>query len=67
VEGFADTEFSARTGLSADVLEMALARVRALGLVDHAGGRWRASARGFRFLNEILVDLLPVRARATSA
>ena len=67
VEGFADAAFSARTGLSADVLETALARVRALGLVERSGGRWRASARGFRFLNEILVDLLPARAPAASA
>jgi coproporphyrinogen III oxidase-like Fe-S oxidoreductase len=29
------------------------------GLVERSGERWRATPKGFRFLNDILVDLLP--------
>ena len=59
VEGFADSLFEERTGLSARVLEDALASGLDRGLVEHRAGTWRATPRGFRFLNDILVDLLP--------
>jgi oxygen-independent coproporphyrinogen-3 oxidase len=58
-EGFSDALFEARTGLPVAALELALARSRDRGLVVREGSRWRATPRGFRFLNEILVDLLP--------
>jgi putative oxygen-independent coproporphyrinogen III oxidase len=64
-EGFADAEFEATTGLRAAVLERALAAVASRGLVERAGQRWRATDRGFRFLNEILVELLPATAPVT--
>ena len=51
--------FEARTGLDAGVLERALVPVKAQGLVERQSGRWRATPKGFRFLNDILVDLLP--------
>jgi putative oxygen-independent coproporphyrinogen III oxidase len=59
VDGFEDDLFPARTGLEPQVLEQALAPLRARGLVERTSGRWRATPKGFRFLNEILVELLP--------
>ena len=58
VEGFNEELFAGRTGLSPEILERALAPVRARGLVDHANRQWRATPQGFRFLNDILVTLL---------
>jgi len=59
VDGFSDQQFEAGTGLSIAVLERALAPVRARGLVDRGPSHWRATPKGFRFLNDILVELLP--------
>jgi len=59
VEGFSERLFEARTGLNAGILERALVTVQAQGLVERHSGSWRTTAKGFRFLNEILVDLLP--------
>ena len=59
VDGFADQQFEAGTGLSIAVLERALAAVMARGLVERGPGRWSATPKGFRFLNDILVELLP--------
>jgi putative oxygen-independent coproporphyrinogen III oxidase len=59
VEGFAEDLFEARTGLPNLVLEQALSSLTARGLVEHRGQRWLATPKGFRFLNEILVELLP--------
>ncbi len=59
VEGFGDELFEARTGLPIAVLEEALAALVARGLVERGEKRWCASPKGFRFLNEILVELLP--------
>jgi oxygen-independent coproporphyrinogen-3 oxidase len=59
VDGFEDSLFEQRTGLSASALSVALASARSRDLVENAGGRWRATPRGLRFLNEILVELLP--------
>ena len=59
VEGFSDAVFEASTGLKVAVLERALAPVIARGLVERTPGGWCATPKGFRFLNEILVELLP--------
>ena len=58
-EGFTDELFEARTGLGVEVLERALAGVVERGLVARSPGAWCTTATGFRFLNEILVELLP--------
>ncbi len=58
-EGFDAQLFEDRTGLPASMLGSALASAVDRGLVESAGDRWRATPRGLRFLNEILVDLLP--------
>ena len=60
VEGFDDDLFEARTGLSIAVLERALAPLVARGLVERGSASAGAQRpKGFRFLNEILVELLP--------
>ncbi len=58
-EGFVDTQFEATTGLSVAILERALAPLVARELVERLPNGWRATPKGFRFLNEILVELLP--------
>jgi oxygen-independent coproporphyrinogen-3 oxidase len=63
-EGFTDTLFEARTGLPIAILEGALGSIGNRGLVARAPGSWRATPQGFRFLNEILVELLPGAAVA---
>lgn len=67
VDGFAEELFEARTGLPNAVLEQALAPLAARGLVEHCEQRWRATPKGLRFLNEILVELLPDAEPATTA
>ena len=59
VDGFAEELFEARTGLPKTMLEEALAPIAARGLVERSQDCWRATPKGFRFLNEILVALLP--------
>jgi oxygen-independent coproporphyrinogen-3 oxidase len=61
-EGFPESLFEERTGMPAAVLNQALGPALARGLVEHQSYRWRATPRGFRFLNDILVDLLPAKA-----
>jgi putative oxygen-independent coproporphyrinogen III oxidase len=58
-EGFSTGLFTERTGLPAAVLEASLAVPLAQGLVRNNEGRWAATEMGFRFLNDILVPLLP--------
>jgi oxygen-independent coproporphyrinogen-3 oxidase len=59
VEGFDDDLFAARTGLDPQVLSERLSSIQARGLLERTPGHWRATPKGFRFLNEILVELLP--------
>jgi putative oxygen-independent coproporphyrinogen III oxidase len=65
VEGFAEALFEARTDLPKKVLEEALAPIADRGLVERTRETWRATPKGFRFLNEILVELLPESGIAT--
>jgi oxygen-independent coproporphyrinogen-3 oxidase len=59
VEGFDAETYEERTGLKAAMLEETFAALAARGLVENTAGHWRATPRGFRFLNDILVELLP--------
>jgi putative oxygen-independent coproporphyrinogen III oxidase len=59
VEGFSEGLFEQRTGLSTALLQQALTQVIARDLVENRDEIWRATPKGLRFLNEILVELLP--------
>jgi putative oxygen-independent coproporphyrinogen III oxidase len=59
VEGFSDALYQGRTGRESQELARALESAVSRGLVERRPDSWRASPRGLRFLNEILVDLLP--------
>jgi coproporphyrinogen III oxidase-like Fe-S oxidoreductase len=58
-DGFEQRAFEAATGLAFAVVSAALARAQQRGLMERSGTRWRASARGFNFLNDLLADFLP--------
>jgi oxygen-independent coproporphyrinogen-3 oxidase len=58
VEGFEEHEFEQRTGLERKVLTVSLTRLRARGLMEQHEGRWRASALGFSFLNDVVSEFL---------
>jgi oxygen-independent coproporphyrinogen-3 oxidase len=58
LEGFDEREFEQRTGLHSGILSASLARLRARDLVECSGGRWRASALGFNFLNDVVSEFL---------
>ena len=66
VAGFEASLFEERTGVSKSVLEHALAPATARGLVEWVNNCWRATPRGFKFLNEVLVELLPTRDSPSS-
>ena len=52
-EGFEPARFTERTGLSIATVEPALQRALERGLIEHAGGRWRATPLGFDFLSDL--------------
>ena len=58
LEGFDELEFEQRTGLHIEVLQAPLARLRARDLIERCAGRWRASALGFSFLNDVVSEFL---------
>jgi putative oxygen-independent coproporphyrinogen III oxidase len=58
-QGFTDQLFEETTGLKMATLERALTPMVERGLVERGPGTWRATPTGFRFLNDILVELLP--------
>jgi len=59
VGGFERTLFERRTGLGWDRVAATLERAEREGLVERSAERWWASARGARFLNELLQRFLP--------
>ncbi len=61
-EGFEEREFELRTGLAFAVVSAELGRAQQRGLMERSGTRWRASAQGFNFLNDLLADFLPSAA-----
>jgi len=58
-EGFDAHQFAARTGLDFAVLQRPIERACARGLLETERGRWRASPRGFNFLNDLVAEFLP--------
>jgi oxygen-independent coproporphyrinogen-3 oxidase len=63
-EGFERRDFEARTGLALGLLDGGFALAQQRGLLERRGTRWRASALGFNFLNDLLALLLPPAARS---
>ena len=55
--GFTDDAFEARTGLSSERLAAALQAPLRQGLVEHDGDRWRTTAQGRLFLDDLLVGM----------
>lgn len=61
-EGFHERQFQARTAIPPSRIRPRLAALEAEGLMASDGkGRWRASGRGFRFLNELQQRFLETR------
>jgi putative oxygen-independent coproporphyrinogen III oxidase len=57
-EGFECADFRSRTGLDLGVVEPALAKANARGLLEPRTGGWRPSALGRRFLNDLQASFL---------
>jgi oxygen-independent coproporphyrinogen-3 oxidase len=58
-DGFEECEFEARTGLEFGPVSEPLRRLLRQGLLERRDRHWRATARGFDLLNEVLAELLP--------
>lgn len=58
-EGFTAAEFERATGLSAGTVRPALDDLAVRGLVESPEGRFRPTALGFRFLNDLMAAFLP--------
>ncbi len=67
VDGVNAAEFEARTGLPRTVVKESIDRLAARGLLAIEGARWRPTERGFRFLNDMLLEFLPVGSQTESA
>jgi putative oxygen-independent coproporphyrinogen III oxidase len=59
--GFTLAEFEGATALPADCVRPTLADLASRGLLEAGQGRFRPSALGFRFLNDLMVAFLPDR------
>ena len=58
-DGFAETDFTARTGLTVADLENATVTGRAKGLIERdVGGLWRPTEFGRRFLNDLQSEFI---------
>lgn len=58
-EGFTPDLFQHRTGQPVAIVAERLEQLAASGLMESADGHWRARARGFQFLNELVAGFLP--------
>jgi oxygen-independent coproporphyrinogen-3 oxidase len=65
--GFEAASFAARTGLDFEVVAAVLRAATARGLLETTPCGYRPSARGLRFLNELLLDFLPQTPEKTGA
>jgi len=62
-DGFSQSVFCERTGLSAAELEGAMRNASEKGLVSRENeSRWRPTALGMRFLNDLQAEFLPTQA-----
>jgi oxygen-independent coproporphyrinogen-3 oxidase len=58
-QGFRRELFASRTGLALETLAPVLTLAAARGLLEEAGDRWRPTALGLRFLNDLQALFLP--------
>jgi putative oxygen-independent coproporphyrinogen III oxidase len=58
-EGFESSAFEMRTGLAFTSVEAQFAQATNRGLVERCGERWRATAKGLNFLNDLQGLFLP--------
>jgi putative oxygen-independent coproporphyrinogen III oxidase len=65
--GFAAASFAARTGLGFEAVAAPLRAAAARGLLEPTPCGYRPSARGLRFLNDLLLDFLPETPEKTGA
>ena len=59
LEGFSERQFADRTGLPWAALQMPIQQAVARGLLEKRGDRWRPTARGRQFLNDLQGLFLP--------
>jgi oxygen-independent coproporphyrinogen-3 oxidase len=57
--GFSSAQFQQRTGLPVQALLGSWEPLEQRGLLMRAGGQWRATARGFDLLNDVLAAFVP--------
>ena len=59
-DGFDESAFEARTGVSAELLGDRAARARKRGLIERdAAGHWQPTRLGWRFLDDLQSEFLP--------
>lgn len=59
-DGFSEQDFAERTGLDMDLIRAPISVAREDGLIESpVAGRWRPTAAGFRFLNDLQARFLP--------
>lgn len=62
-DGFVENDFEVRTGLPADRLASRATGAIEKGLIErNEAGRWRPTALGWRFLNDLQAEFLPEKA-----
>jgi putative oxygen-independent coproporphyrinogen III oxidase len=62
-DGFTAEEFTARAGMDLAAIATQLQDLSRRGLLECVDGRWRATRRGFDFLNDVVAEFLPDRSR----
>jgi oxygen-independent coproporphyrinogen-3 oxidase len=60
VAGFTEPQFEERTGLSRTALSAPIEQAEVRGLLERRDERWRPTARGRQFLNDLQALFLPV-------
>ena len=59
-EGFAESHYTSRTGLSFDTIEERLESAQCRGMIERVDGPgWRPTALGLRFQNDLIATFLP--------
>lgn len=66
IDGFESPLYEARTGLTIADLAPKLKKLADRGLLESSNGGWRATARGQRFLNDVLLEFLDEPSSAIS-